>query len=175
MLKSKHFLQKKTLDINSACQKKRLEKPVKPIFRIPKIKPSQPNITIVTSPRENLTIITTITPPKDLTSPKKVVYPPLESDEDILEIDLKISESENSESENGNEASDTAPTQKQYFSAGKSRLDPSVFNTTIRPPSKINRAPVKKLPQGIKRLQPSVWPKSDPTSKRELIIVSQTL
>lgn len=152
------------------CQKKQFENPVKPTFTIPQRRPDLTITKIVTPPRVNEN--------DHVTSPKKIVYPPLGPDEDILEIDLHISDSENSESEtettntpsnifntvsaqtkqNDQHTSVEQP-KKLYHSTGKCRLDPAIFEQTNRP------AP-RKLSQSIKRPNPFVWSRVDPPSKR---------
>lgn len=169
------------------CQKKRFENPVKPTFTIPKVRPNLTITKIVTPPRVYETNI--------VTSPKKV-YPPLEPDEDILEIDLQLSDTESSESENEAqnptiekiETSNTnthtnkseshsvdkpQPIKKIFSSAGKSRLNPYAFETNNRPKNKVNVInQTRPLPQWVSRAlsvngPPSfVWPKVDPPPKR---------
>lgn len=154
--KKQAFFAEKPLTDRALCQKKQLENPIKPKFIIPKIK-------------ENLTIIKIVTPP---TSPKKTVYPPLQPGEDILETDLKFSESE---SESEREAINTPvnkevekPTQRVHQSLGKSRLDSSVFETANRPPTIVHtiRTTSNKLIQSCKRPNPFAWPKNNPPAKR---------
>lgn len=162
--KKQAFFAKPPLTGKPVCQKKLLENPVKSKYTIPKIKP-------------NLTIVKIVTPPS---SPKKV-YPPLEPDEDILEIDLKFSDSEDSGCESKSPSSkidaintneqrsvNETPRKRSYTSVGKRRLDPSVFDRIGRPATKSNftRAAPKPFPKSVKRANPFAWSKFDPPSKR---------
>lgn len=150
-----------------------MENPFRTKFTIPKIQKPNLTITRIVTPTKNNS-------PEKVTSPRKIVYPPLESDEDILEIDLQISESENSESESGTKTTLNAyptenrsvtisrPIKSVFHSAGKSRLDPSIFEQNKRPSNKFhkNQAQGRKIPQGFKRPNPFVWSKTEPPAKR---------
>lgn len=122
--------------------------------------------------RPDLTVFVT-------TSPKKTEYPPLESDEDILEIDLKISDSE-SEVETAPKESATKITpqgenQKKGvaqpirtpISVGKSRLNSNLL-TQVSRPSGNKGTGIARIPTVPKRKRqsPFVWPRSEPLAKR---------
>lgn len=99
-----------------------------------------------------------------MTPPKVRPLPPFESDDDILEIDLKLS---SSESESDSEKRDTTLRKRPTCSTGKSRLNFSTLEK-IKPSSlkKGNHPIAKKFSHGVKRQQPFVWPKIDVPPKR---------
>lgn len=158
--KKQAFFAQPPLSGKPLCQKKQLENL------------SKPNLTIiksVTPPRDNLTIIKIVTPPKK-------VYPPLQAGENLLETDLQISDSE-SEKESEKEKSspvkplnvDKQKIKKPLTSTDKWRLNPAIVEKYKCPTNRLPNNQSKLVPNrplNIKRPSPFVWPKVDPPPKR---------